>query len=68
MRGARIFASMKAKPKTRTAAAAPGAASKLTRGEQEALEAGAEAEHATGEKREALTRQAGRLAGKQTPR
>lgn len=59
---------MKTKPETRTAANAPRAASKLTRNEQEALEMSAEAEHATGQKREALIDAAARLARKKPVR
>ena len=49
------------KPKTRTEAAAPAATEHLKENQKKALDVLAEAEHATGAKREKLTRQIERL-------
>jgi hypothetical protein len=46
------------KPRTRTAAATPRAASHLSPGQQAALEDSHEAEHATGPRKEKLIRRA----------
>jgi len=48
-------------PKTRSASAAPAATRHLSADQQRAMELGAEAEHATGQRRESLTRAAKRL-------
>ena len=53
-------------PKTRTAAAAPGATAHLTTSEQRAIELGGEAEHATGKQRERLTQAAKKLGTKRS--
>jgi hypothetical protein len=52
------------KPRTRTAASAPRETSHLSTSQQKALEAGGEAEHAIGPRKEKLIRRATQL-GKQ---
>jgi len=51
-----------AKPKTRTEAGAPEETQHLTPGQQESMEAGAEVEHSTGQRREDLTAEAEKAA------
>jgi len=56
-----------AKPTTRTEAAAPKETRNLDRGEAQALDLHAEAEHTDGQKREQLTRQIQKAVGVEQP-
>ena len=51
------------KPKTRSAATKPADFQKLSTSEQQAMEAGGEAEHAVGKRREELLREAKHATG-----